>query len=175
MVSITKAAKAAIKSYAAAVSLGADPSKVPASQAAAVMATHYLPNATLFTLGSINTFPNPQIAALQIEGLLLQYNRSGLGADIRLDHDRIDAVSEQSALCWITWKIFPAGAHGNGKGRGHGKKETEKNATKPWTFTDVYGFRLAPNSTNGLDGGWELVIADDEFTKLAENWPAFFA
>ncbi|KAM7182852.1 hypothetical protein V8F20_012822 [Naviculisporaceae sp. PSN 640] len=171
MVSITKAARAAIKSYAAAVSLGADPSKVPPSQAAAAMAEHYLPNVTLFTLGSITTFPTQQFAAAQIENLLGQYNRSGLGADIRLDHSRVDPVSEQSALCWITWKIFPASVETSGKQE---KSKDSDTSTKPWSFTDVYGFRLASNLTNGLESGWEFVIADDEFTKLAENWPSFF-
>ncbi|KAM7218186.1 hypothetical protein V8F06_006477 [Rhypophila decipiens] len=196
-VGILTASKTAIKAYATSISLGKDLSTTPGSvsEVSLGMAKHFLPNVTIFTLGgSTTTFPDTKFAASQIENLLMQYTRSGLGTDIRLESSRVEVLSSQSSICWITWKIFPPGSSSEGgDSAGHDHDETEdcengggnkdKTPKEPWTFTLVYGFRLLqPNrptttTTGGsLDGGggWEWVNADDEFEKLDENWPAFF-
>jgi len=171
MVNLLAAAKSAIRIYAAAIALGTN-SSISTSETAAAMAELYLPNFTSFTLGSVTVFPDTTVARAGIEGTLIQFNKTGLGADIRLDHSRVDVVSAQSAICWVTWKIFPKGSE---VGKGTGRKGAKNGVPKPWTFVDVYGFRLAANRTGGLEGGWEWSNADDEYLKLAENYPAYFS
>jgi hypothetical protein len=152
MVNITAAVQAAITAYATAVQLGGNTS-IPLPSVASAMSALYLPGFTSFTLGGITTFANESIAATGIGGILYLYNQSGLGTDIRLQESRIEPVSEQSAFCWLTWKIYP------------------KNCLQPWTFVDVYGFRTAANRTGGLEGGWEL---SDEYIQLLARVPNFF-
>ncbi|KAM7198183.1 hypothetical protein V8F33_005241 [Rhypophila sp. PSN 637] len=181
MVEILTASKAAIKSYATAISLAADlfTTGTPVSEVALGMAKHFLPNVTIFTLGSTTTFPDTKFAASQIENLLRQYTRSGLGTDIRLERSRVEVLSSQSSICWITWKIFPRNTKEEEEEDEDGCGEGKTPSKKPWTFTLVYGFRLVqpqnrPPGSGGLDGGWEWANGDDEFEKLGENWPAFF-
>jgi hypothetical protein len=153
MVNIKAAAKAAISAYASAISLASN-SSIPYSTAAAAMAELYHANFTSFTLGTITVFPDNAFARAGIERNLVYYNQSGLGTDFRYERSKVEVVSATSAVAWITWRMVPAGY------------------TKPWTFTDVYGFRT---SAAGGDGGWEWSNADDEYEKLAENYPSFFA
>ncbi|KAK3940013.1 hypothetical protein QBC46DRAFT_386446 [Diplogelasinospora grovesii] len=136
MANIVNAAKQAILAYAAAVSKGSNPS-IPVSDVAASMAELYLPNFTSFTLGSITVFATRPDAQAAIERLLCSYNTSGIGADIRKYDSRVEPVSASSAICWITWEIFPNPGTTDGKG-----------AVEPWKFTDVYGFRLTQNNSS---------------------------
>ncbi|KAK3319156.1 hypothetical protein B0H66DRAFT_258011 [Apodospora peruviana] len=155
MVHIVKAAKAAIAAYASAVSLAGN-SSITLSTAAAAMANLYLPGFTAFTLGSITPFPNATISVSGIAAGLARYNRSGLGTDIRYEHARVDAISNQSAICWITWKLVTP-------------RNKPENVPRGWSFTDVYGFWLAANPTGGLEGGWEWSNSEDEYEKLLET------
>src|SRR3569833_1108724 len=106
MVNITHAAKAAVTAYAAAVQMGRNTS-IPSSDVASAMASLYLPGFTSFTLGQITVLPNETSAATSIDNILKLYNASGLGTDIRLAKSRVEAVSDQAAFCFLTWKIFP--------------------------------------------------------------------
>ncbi len=152
MVNITAAAKAAVSAYAAAVQLGGNTS-IPLTEVADAMAQLYLPGFTSFTLGSITALgSDPSIG---IAAQLTQYNQSGLGTDFRFCHSRIEPVSDQSAVAWLTWTLRP------------------KNSLAPWQFTDVYGFRIAANRSGGLEGGWEWSNADDEYIKLFTHDPTF--
>lgn len=163
MVNVITAAKVAIAAYASAISLAGNFS-IPYSTTAAAMAKLYHANFTSFTLGTITVFPDSTFAHTAIERNLAQYNQSGLGTDFRYERSKVEVVGATSAVVWITWRIVPAarverlvGSGGGGKG---------------WTFTDVYGFRVP---TEGEDGAWEWSNADDEYEKLAENYPAFFS
>ncbi|KAL2193822.1 hypothetical protein P885DRAFT_80833 [Corynascus similis CBS 632.67] len=164
MVNVVTAARAAVRVYASAVSLGGN-SSIPYSTTAAAMAELYHANFTSFTLGTITVFPDNAFARAGIENNLVQYNTSGLGTDIRYETSRIEAVGSTSAVVWITWKIVPA----QSACVGDGKTNKEK---KGWNFTDVYGFRM---SAEGQNGGWEWSNADDEYEKLMENYPQFFS
>lgn len=162
MVNIITAAKAAIAAYASAVSLASNAS-IPYSNTAAAMAELYHANFTSFTLGTITIFPDKAFARAAFERNLVQYNQSGLGTDFRYERSKVEAVGATSAVVWITWRIVPA-AHRPVSGR--------EGNLKGWTFTDVYGFRV---SADGGNGGWEWSNADDEYEKLAKNYPAFFS
>ena len=143
MVNITTAAEAFVAAFAAAIQLGGNTS-VPIRTIADTVATFFLPNQTSFSLGSISIRPNESVVAEGAYETFLQYNKSEVGLDVRLEDSRVEAVSDQSAICWITWKIFP------------------RNCQKSWDWTNAYGFRLVANRTNGLPGGWEWSIGDNE-------------
>ena len=162
MVNIITAAKAAVAAYASANSLASN-SSTPYSTAAASMAELYHPNFTSFTLGTITVFPDNAFTRAAMERTLVQYNQSGLGTDFRYERSRVEAVGATSAIAWITWRIVPPHVRRGSGGDGN---------LKGWTFTDVYGFRV---SADGGNGGWEWSNADDEYEKLAENYPAFFS
>ena len=162
MVNIITAAKAAVAAYASAISLASN-SSIPYSTAAAAMAELYHPNFTSFTLGTITVFPDNAFTRAAMERTLVQYNQSGLGTDFRYERSRVEAVGATSAIAWITWRIAPPRVRRGSGGDGN---------LKGWTFTDVYGFRV---SADGGNGGWEWSNADDEYEKLAENYPAFFS
>ncbi|KAK4247512.1 hypothetical protein C7999DRAFT_32057 [Corynascus novoguineensis] len=85
MVNVVTAAKAAVRVYASAVSLGGN-SSIPYSTTAAAMAELYHANSPVSPCA-----PSP-----------------GLGTDIRYETSRIEAVGSTSAVVWITWKIVPA-------------------------------------------------------------------
>jgi hypothetical protein len=163
MVNPLTAAKTAVAAYASAISLAGNAS-IPYSTTAEAMAELYHPNFTSFTLGTVTVFPDKAFARAAIEANLVQYNNSGLGTDFRYERSRIEAVGGTSAVVWITWRIIPAKRELGGRGgeaRGKG-----------WTFTDVYGFRVP---AEGQSGAWEWSNADDEYEKLAENYPEYFS
>ena len=152
MVNITAAAKAAVSVYAAAVHLGGNYS-IPLPDVAAAMAQLYLPGFTSFTLGSITALgANP---AGGIATQLTLYNQSGIGTEFQLCRSRIEPVSDESAIVWLTWVISP------------------RNNLTRWQFTDVYGFRVADKRPDGLEGGWEWSNADDEYLQLFAQDPTF--
>ena len=133
MVNITITAKSFVAAFAAAIQLGGN-SSVPIRTIADTVATFFLPNQTSFSLGSISIRSNESVVAEGAYETFLQYNKSGVGLDVRLEESRIEQVSDQSAICWITWKIYP------------------RNCQKSWDWTNVYGFRLLTNGTSGLPG-----------------------
>lgn len=82
------------------------------------MVEFYPPNFTSFTLGSITVLSDNASARSAMEAFLEKYSSIGVGADIHLHHSRVEPVSTQSAICWITWKMMP------------------RNGERRWTFTD---------------------------------------
>ncbi|GJC79752.1 hypothetical protein ColLi_02590 [Colletotrichum liriopes] len=157
MVRIKEAARAAITAYGLAAQQGGNVS-VPLQNVADSLASFYLANFTSFTLGGISTLQNHDIATSGVLKQLQKLNQSGLGTDIRLCNGRVDVVSNQSALCWVTFEIIP---------------RTDK--IGKWSWTNVYGFRLEEGRSNGLEGGWEFTNADQEYQTLLDRVPNFYA
>ncbi|KAF0317227.1 putative rho protein [Colletotrichum asianum] len=134
MVNIREAARAAITAYGLATEKGGNTS-VPLQEVAASLAAFYLTNFTSFTLGG-----------------------SGIGTNIRPRGGRVEVVSAESAICFVTFEIYP---------------KTRK--IDKWSWTNVYGFRLEQGRSNGLDGGWEFTNADQEYESLLQRIPNFYA
>jgi hypothetical protein len=138
-----------VASYANASALGADPSNTPTSVAEA-LASHY-PLATpftAFTFGEVTVFPDRQAASQKIAVHLERFMASGLGIDIFMREHRVEVVSADSALCWITWGIKP------------------QDGTDRWTWENVYGYRRV-----GGQEHWEFVVADQEIGNLMKMKP----
>lgn len=76
--------------------------------------------------------------------------KTGLGTKLLLDKiERIQAYSESSALCWLTWTFHPqAASEFEGKG---------------WTFTNIYGYRA---ESAEMSAGWEFVVRDQEVNEI---------
>ncbi|TKA30994.1 hypothetical protein B0A50_01962 [Salinomyces thailandicus] len=83
----------------------------------------------------------------------------GLGTYLKLLQVRkIETYGETSALCWLDWEFVPQkGSEYEGRG---------------WKFTDVYGYRAA---SEGLDGGWEFVLRDEQITAMVKATGQSFA
>lgn len=80
--------------------------------------------------------------------------KNGVGCDIRLKGSRVEVASSGSALCFVTWEIFPAEGW---KGEG-------------WQWENCYFYRKKPDGTEG----WEGVITDGEVEGLIKNVPGFY-
>ncbi|KAK2023154.1 hypothetical protein LX32DRAFT_698139 [Colletotrichum zoysiae] len=156
MVNIKEAAQAAITAYGLAAEQAGNTS-APLKDAADAMASLYLANFTAFALGGISTLANQEVARAGVLSQLNTMNQSGLGTDIRFCGGRVDVVSNQSALCWVTFEIRP---------------RTDK--VEGWSWTNVYGFRMQANRSDGLEGGWESVNSDQEIGGLLERVPDIY-
>lgn len=95
--------------------------------------------------------PNQEIAFASVKQHLDNFERTGLGYDIRLKKSRVETVSPASALCWVTWEIHP------------------KNGVEKWEWENVYGYRMRDKGE-----GWEFVISDNEMANLVQRVPGFF-
>ncbi|KAK2058286.1 hypothetical protein LY76DRAFT_593410 [Colletotrichum caudatum] len=156
MVNIKDAAQAAMTAYGLAAEQAGNMS-APLKDAADAMASFYLANFTVFNLGGISTLANQEAARAGVLYQLQALNQSGLGTDIRYCGGRVDVVSDQSALCWVTFEIKP---------------RTDK--VEGWSWTNVYGFRVQANRTDGLEGGWESTNSDQEIGRLLERVPDIY-
>ncbi|KAJ0335772.1 hypothetical protein COL922a_008786 [Colletotrichum nupharicola] len=155
MVNIREAARAAITAYGLATEKGGNAS-IPLQDVAASLAAFYLTNFTSFTLGEVTVLPNDPVPGVFKQLRLL--NQSGIGTDIRPRGGRVEVVSAESAICFVTFEIYP---------------KTRK--IDKWSWTNVDGFRLEPGRSNGLDGGWEFTNADQEYESLLQRVPNFYA
>ena len=102
--------------------------------------------------------PDHAFASSLIEGHLGRMVKVGVGYDIRLKRSRVQVVndgSSSSALCFITWEMFPSEAW---KGAG-------------WEWDNCYFYRRKVDGSEG----WEGVISDAEIEGLFKNIPGFFA
>jgi hypothetical protein len=155
--SIETAAQSFIQSYATAMHLAQSQPPTPLPTIASTLASHYLPGFTSFTLGQISPMPNHAFASSLIKGHIERMVKVGVGCDIRLKMSRVQVVnggSGSSALCFITWEIFPSEVW---KGAG-------------WEWDNCYFYRRKMDGSEG----WEGVISDAEIEGLLENIPEFF-
>ena len=130
------------RSYGAA-SLAGDPIAV---------AGHYGFPFTAFTLGDVSTFADRDEANRGVASQLDRFARSGIGANAQLVGCEVVPVSDQLALCHLTWSLDPA------------------NGAAPWSWTNVYALREA------ADGRlyFEATFADNEIAELLKRFPDFF-
>ncbi|KPM39578.1 hypothetical protein AK830_g6988 [Neonectria ditissima] len=154
MVNITCAAQRAIAAYSAAIALGGDYS-YPLSDLGAEVSSFFLPNYTSFSLGKSTLSPNQSVVANNFVSLYTEWRENGPGTHVRVDKSRLEPVSNESALCWLTYRVSPA-----------------RNGMKGWEWTNVYGFRMVYGGMeNGLEGGWEFALADEEHQQYAARFP----
>ena len=142
MVNIINAAQATIDAWAAIVRLLAVPNS-DVSSIAAQLAPIYLPTYTSITLGTVT--PLNQSAVRGGAAAQFQHSRDiGLGTDVKLLYSRIEPVSNESAICWLTLYLCPP----------------EISNIDCYSYTEPFGFRLNDKVDNGLGGGWEWGIGD---------------
>ncbi|KAI5464831.1 hypothetical protein BGZ63DRAFT_440152 [Mariannaea sp. PMI_226] len=154
MVNITCAAKAAVSAYGALIAIGGNYS-VPLPKLAVDVSSFFLPNYTSFSLGKINALQNKSSIAQNFVAQYTEMRDQGPGTVIKVEKSRVEAVSDQSALCWLTYRIQP--------------QNTDK---APWSWTNVYGFRLVKGGLeNGQAGGWEFAIGDREHEQYEKRYP----
>lgn len=154
MVNITCAAREAILAYGTLIALGGDYT-YPLSNLSLQVSSFFLPNYTSFSLGKPRISLNESVVA---ENFVLQYTdwrENGPGTHVKLDEFRVETVSNESALCWLTYRISPDNSHMPG-----------------WEWTNVYGFRMVKEGmANGLNGGWEFAIGDEEHQQYELRFP----
>ena len=155
MVNIASAAQEAVKAYSAAIALGQNYS-YPLHELGSHVSSFFLPNYTSFSLGSNTISANQSVVAENFVSLYTEWRATGgPGTNVTIKDWRIEAVSDQSALCWLTYEINP-----------------RPSCMKGWGWTNVYGFRLVDGGMeNGLDGGWEFAIGDNEHEQYAKRYP----
>lgn len=154
---ISAAANAAAEAYIAAMALGED-SDQPTATVAEALAKLYLPKFVYFSLGTLAPLDEKADISVGINGHLQRLQKSGLGTDIRCAKFRVDTVSPTSALVHFIWKVFP-----------------KKDDIEPFEFLNVYGFRMAPGRPDGLLGGWEFAIGDNETMAIVQRVPDFYS
>jgi hypothetical protein len=157
---IKASAEQFITSYAHAMSRAQPPSSqstpaTPVPTIAAGLSSHYLPNFTSFTLGSVFTMPDAAAAHASIQSHLERLVSSGVGCDVRLRRSRVEVVSGTSALCWVTWGMFPA----------EGWKGRVGEDGVAWEWENVYFYRWLGEGKEG----WEGCIADEEISGIMKN------
>ncbi|KAK1990094.1 hypothetical protein LX36DRAFT_593353 [Colletotrichum falcatum] len=156
MVNIREAAQAAMTAYGLATEQAGNAS-APLAGVADALASFYLANFTSFALGGVTTIPDHEAATAGVLYQLRAMNSSGLGTDIRFRGGRVDVVSDQSALCWVTFEIRP-----------------RADGVEGWSWTNVYGFRTQEGQAGGLAGGWESTNADQEIAGLLARVPDIY-
>lgn len=152
MVNIHSAAEAAVTAYSAAIALGGNYS-YPLPMLASRVSSFFIPNYTSYSLGKMSVSPNQSVVARNFEATYSEWRISdGPGTVVQAIHHKVQPVSNTSALCWLTYHIDP------------------QNGLLPWEWTNVYGFRRTEEKfTNGLDGGWEFAIGDNEHLQYATH------
>lgn len=154
MVNIIDAAQATIDAWSAIVRLLAVPNS-NVTAIAAQLAPVYLPTYNSITLGTITPRNQTQIR----DGAAAQFQRFrdvGLGTDVKVVASRIEQVSNESAICWATLYLCPPASSN----------------IECYSYTEPFGFRLNDTVDNGLGGGWEWGIGDQEFQSACERAPS---
>jgi hypothetical protein len=118
----------------------------------AEIARHYVFPYVSFTSGRVNSFTAFDEAVEGCNGQIGRFMRVGLGRDIRLTAYKVVPVSENSALCHLSWEVVPA------------------NGLAPWTWLNIYGYRR-----RGDAEGFEFNISDNEMGELLQRVPDFFS
>jgi len=148
---IYKAAEAHSKSYADVMKLASKDLSIPL--VAQALHDHYGPKFTSFTEGYVVTIPRGEDGVKGIEAHLERFDKSGLGLDIEMVGLRVEGISSGAAACWITWRIHP-----------------RKPELQPWSWTNVYGFRLPMGAEKGH---WEYAVRDQEIELIIQRVPDF--
>jgi hypothetical protein len=117
-----------------------------------MLAGYYLFPYISFTSGHVHRFEDRAIADESCEGQVRRFERAGIGSDIRLVDYKVVPVSEGSALCHLTWAVFP------------------KNGMESWTWLNIYGYRRRDE-----EEGFEFNISDNEIEELLKRVPNFFS
>ncbi|MFP5456491.1 hypothetical protein [Rhizorhabdus sp.] len=116
------------------------------------IAGHYLFPYISFTLGHVHSFEDRATADAACTDQVARFGRSGVGTDIRLIDYKIVPVSEDAALCHLTWEVYPV------------------NGTPGWSWTNVYGYRR-----KGEEEGFEFNVSDNEIGELLKRFPDFYS
>ncbi|MDD3799013.1 MAG: hypothetical protein PHE36_07530 [Novosphingobium sp.] len=116
------------------------------------IAGHYLFPYTSFTLGQVHTFADRATADAACTDQIACFERTGVGSDIRMTGCEVVPVSPDSALCHVTWAVFPA------------------NGAPGWEWTNIYGYRR-----RGDEEGFEFNISDNEIAELLRRFPDFYS
>lgn len=155
MVNITAAAHTTAAAFALAIGHGANYSN-PLAEVAAEVSSFFLPTYTAFSLGSVTPKQNQstiQEGFVQLYQLWREPGQPGTDVHIISSRTKIEAMSNESASCWMTYCVNPV------------------DGSEGWEWQTVYGFRLVENGTsNGQAGGWEYALADEEKQAYAQNW-----
>lgn len=115
------------------------------------IAGHYVFPYLSFTSGHVHRFDDRATADEACSQQVARFERAGIGSDIRLKDYMVVHVSSGSALCHLTWEVFPA------------------NGMPGWTWLNIYGYR----SREGEEG-FEFNISDNEIEQLLARVPDFF-
>ena len=115
------------------------------------IAGHYVFPYISFTQGRVHSFEDRATADVACIGQVDRFDRIGVGTDIRLIDYKVVSVSAGSALCHLTWEIFPV------------------DGTPGWEWTNIYGYR-----NRGGEEGFEFNISDNEIGELLKRFPDFF-
>jgi len=115
------------------------------------IARHYVYPFVSFTLGHVNTFTDRAHAEVGCRRQIARYEHAGIGNDIRLKDFEIVQVCETSALCTLTWELFPT------------------NGLPSFSWSNIYGYRRNTESE-----GFEFTIADNQILALTARVPDFF-
>ncbi len=115
------------------------------------IASHYLFPYISFTLGQIHSFADRTTADEACSLQIARFEKAGVGTDIRIKDVKIVPVSENSALCHLTWEIFP------------------EDNRPGWSWLNIYGYRQ-----RGDEEGFEFNISDNEIAELLKRFPDFF-
>ncbi|OCC22438.1 hypothetical protein MB02_16900 [Croceicoccus estronivorus] len=115
------------------------------------IAGHYVFPYYSFTLGQVHCFDDRATANDACSDQVARFERAGVGSDIRMREFEVVQVSDGSALCHITWEVFPV------------------NGMAGWSWTNVYGYRR-----RGDEEGFEFNISDNEIGELLQRFPDFY-
>lgn len=116
------------------------------------IAGHYLFPYISFTLGHVHSFEDRETADAACTDQVARFDRAGVGTDIRLTGIRCEPVSDDAALCHLTWQVFP------------------RNDMPGWSWTNVYGYRR-----RGDVEGFEFNLSDQEIGALLARFPNFYS
>jgi len=151
-ITIQEKAEQHVHSYAKA--LAAAPSQGTEKTAEALHSHWAQKNFVAFTHGHTSLNNSTDADRLGTKRYLDKFIEAGIGLDIRLASHRIEVVSSGSAICFMTWAIYPP----------------ETAVVQGWEWVNVYMFRLLPGQDKGC---WEAVISDNEIGGLLQRFPKF--
>ncbi|KAJ5291176.1 hypothetical protein N7478_000427 [Penicillium angulare] len=153
MVNIISASQSVVAAYTATIALTGNYS-YPLTSLGDRISTFFLPNYVSFALGDMTVMPNRSYVSEGFQAELTEWRGTGLGSQVSIIDSIIQPVSNESALCWLTYHIKP------------------ENGMAPWDWTNVYSYRLTDEvSSTGVRGGFEFNNQDNENLQYAKRFP----